>query len=57
MMDYSYRYIDYVTVLAFVKRWHLETNAFYLHFGDITITLDDVKQILEVQVVGKVFYE
>jgi len=31
---------------AFVERWHTETNSFYLPVGDLTITLDDMLNLL-----------
>ncbi|KAM7479421.1 hypothetical protein LguiA_027634 [Lonicera macranthoides] len=52
LVDNTYRYIDYVAIQAFVERWQPETNTFHLPFGEMTITLDDVRQILGVPVEG-----
>ncbi|KAM7465188.1 hypothetical protein LguiB_012750 [Lonicera macranthoides] len=55
LMEHNYRYIDYVAVQAFVERWHPETNTLHFSFGEMTITLDDVKQILGVPIEGECF--
>ena len=43
LVYHSYRFIDYVVVAAFVERWQPDTNTFHLPFGDMTITLDDMR--------------
>ena len=40
---------------AFVERWHVETNSFHLPVGEMTITLDDVSNLLHLPIVGQ-FY-
>jgi len=40
------------SISAFVERWQPETNSFHMPFGKMTITLDDVSQILRIPVVG-----
>lgn len=40
LIEYSYRYIDYDAVSAFVERWHPETNIFHLPFEEMTITFE-----------------
>lgn len=57
LVQYSYKHVDYVTIFAFVERWHLETNSFHMPFGEMTITLDDVVQILKIHVVGTCIYK
>ena len=44
-----------MAVQAFVERWQPETNTFHFPFGEMTITLDDVRQILGVPVEGECF--
>lgn len=52
LVQCSYRTVDKVLVSAFVERWHPETNTFHLPFGEMTITLDDVANILGIPVGG-----
>ncbi|RWR97831.1 serine/threonine-protein phosphatase 7 long form [Cinnamomum micranthum f. kanehirae] len=49
---FSYRYISSPLVLAFVERWQPETNTFHMPFGEMTITLDDVRTLLGIPVTG-----
>ncbi|XP_026383822.1 protein MAINTENANCE OF MERISTEMS-like [Papaver somniferum] len=44
---------DSVVVSTFRERYWLETDTFHLPFGEMTITPDDVKQILDLEVKGK----
>lgn len=53
---FSYRYTDRVLVSAFIERWHPETNTFHFPFGEMTITLDDVRHILNIPVEGLPVY-
>lgn len=39
-------------ISAFVERWHPETNSFHLPFGEMTITLHDVKLIMGLRISG-----
>lgn len=57
LAEYSYKHVDYVTISAFTERWHPETNSFHMPFGEMTITLDDVFQILRIPVVGNCIYK
>lgn len=52
LAKFSYRYTDRVLVSAFIERWHPETNTFHFPFGEMTITLDDVRHILDIPVEG-----
>ncbi|KAG5554363.1 hypothetical protein RHGRI_012028 [Rhododendron griersonianum] len=45
-------YCNKVLLSAFVERWHPETNSFHFRFGEMTITLDDVPQLVGLQVEG-----
>lgn len=56
LAKYSYKHIDRVLVSAFIERWHPETNSFHLPFGEMTITLDDVRHILDIPVDGVPVY-
>lgn len=49
---YTYRYNNSVLLSSFVERWHSETNSFHFRFGEKTITLDDVAQLLGVPIEG-----
>ncbi|CAN0846934.1 Serine/threonine-protein phosphatase 7 long form homolog [Linum grandiflorum] len=37
----------------FIERWQPDTNSFHLPFGEMTITLHDVRYILHVLTDGK----
>ena len=39
-------------IYAFVELWQLETNIFYMPFGEMTITLDDVSTLVGIPVMG-----
>ncbi|KAM7474205.1 hypothetical protein LguiB_021448 [Lonicera macranthoides] len=52
LTEFTYKFIEKTLVSAFIERWHPETNTFHLPFGEMTITLDDVCQILGVPVIG-----
>lgn len=41
-----------VLVFAFMERCHPETNTFYMSFGEMTITLDDVSTLLGIPMIG-----
>ena len=51
----SYDTIDKGLLCAFVERWHPETNSFHLVVGELTITLDDVSNLLHLPIMGQ-FY-
>ncbi|XP_068466603.1 protein MAIN-LIKE 1-like [Phaseolus vulgaris] len=48
----SYESLDRGLMCAFVERWHAETNNFHLPVGEMTITLDDVSNLLHLPIVG-----
>lgn len=48
----EFRRMDSVLISAFVERWHPETNTFHFPWGEITITLHDVVQILDLTIEG-----
>ncbi|RYR31296.1 hypothetical protein Ahy_B01g056098 [Arachis hypogaea] len=43
---------DNALIKASVKRWHAETHAFHLPWGEVTITLQDVEYHLRLRVHG-----
>ncbi|CAN0885429.1 Protein MAINTENANCE OF MERISTEMS [Linum grandiflorum] len=47
------RNLDYGLLEAFIERWQPDTNSFHLPFGEMTITLHDVRYILQVPIKGK----
>jgi len=51
----SYDTIDKGLLCAFVESWHPETNSFHLHVSELTMTLDDVSNLLHLPIIGK-FY-
>ncbi|KAF6138057.1 hypothetical protein GIB67_042962 [Kingdonia uniflora] len=44
--DISYNYYNSTLISAFVERWQPETNSFHFKWGEMTPTLDDVKQLV-----------
>ncbi|XP_026421516.1 protein MAIN-LIKE 1-like [Papaver somniferum] len=57
LAKFPYKHVSRPLISAFVERWYPETNTFHLPFGEMTITLDDVKQILNISVKGKAVNE
>jgi len=51
----SYDTINKGLLCAFVERWHPETNSFHFPVGELTITLDDVSNLLHLPIIGQ-FY-
>jgi len=47
--------IDNDLLSAFVERWHVDTNYFHLLIGELSITLDDMTNLLYLPVVEQ-FY-
>ncbi|XP_062025133.1 uncharacterized protein LOC133741212 [Rosa rugosa] len=52
LVNCSYLIGNRVVVSAFCERWQPETNTFHLPFGEMTITLDDVFNILGIPIQG-----
>ncbi|MCL7032290.1 hypothetical protein MKW94_007827 [Papaver nudicaule] len=50
---FTHKKVDKVLVNAFQERFYPETNTFHLPFGEMTITINDVYQILGLPVEGK----
>jgi len=40
-------------VCALCERWHTETSSFHLYVGEMTITLDDVYNLLHLPIQGR----
>lgn len=47
---YSFTMLDAPLLTAFVERWHKETSSFYLPFGEMNITLDDVSSLFHLPI-------
>ncbi|XP_021742752.1 protein MAIN-LIKE 1-like [Chenopodium quinoa] len=47
-----FKRLDWPLISAFVERWQPDTNTFHMPFGDITILLHDVYNILGLRVEG-----
>ncbi|XP_065853434.1 protein MAINTENANCE OF MERISTEMS-like isoform X2 [Euphorbia lathyris] len=48
-----YPHIDMPLISAFVERWQPDTSSFHMPFGEITIMLHDVWQILRIPIEGR----
>jgi len=53
LCNISYEVGDKGLTLAFIERWHGETNSFHLPIGEMTITLDDVSSLLHLPILGQ----
>nr|XP_027187867.1 protein MAIN-LIKE 1-like [Cicer arietinum] len=51
----SLHMIDGNMISAFAERWHAETSSFHQPFGEMTITLDDVRGLLSIPCTGEFF--
>ncbi|KAK1258502.1 hypothetical protein QJS04_geneDACA017289 [Acorus gramineus] len=56
LVEYSFHAPNRHLISSMVERWHPETNTFHLPFGEMTITLDDVTQIIGIPVMGRAVY-
>jgi len=52
LLHASYENLDSGLLCAFVERCHVETNNFHLSVREMTITLDDVLNLLHLPIVG-----
>lgn len=50
LQRFSLTKIDINLVFAFVERFHLEASSFYMPFGVMTITLDDIACLLHLYI-------
>jgi len=48
----GYFSVTHAMIRALCERWHTETNSFHLPVGEMTITLDDVYNILHIPIQG-----
>lgn len=53
LCNISYEVADRGLISAFVERWHAETNSFHLPIGEMSMTLDDVSNILHIPIAGQ----
>ncbi|XP_052731197.1 protein MAIN-LIKE 1-like [Vigna angularis] len=53
LVNLSYEYADHGLIVALSERWHIETNTFHLPIGEMTVTLDDVMNLLHLPIMGQ----
>ncbi|BAU02127.1 hypothetical protein VIGAN_11156300 [Vigna angularis var. angularis] len=53
LVNLSYEYVDHGLIVSLAKRWHLETNTFHLRLGEMSVTLDDVHNLLHLPIMGQ----
>ncbi|XP_047181243.1 protein MAINTENANCE OF MERISTEMS-like [Vigna umbellata] len=53
IVNLSYEYVDHGLIVSLAKRWHLETNIFHLPIGEMSVTLDDVHNLLHLPIMGQ----
>lgn len=44
---------DNALLTAFVERWHSDTMSFHLPFGEMTVTLHDISNLLHLPIMGR----
>jgi len=49
----GYSTVTHAMVRALCERWHTETSSFHLPVGEMTITLDDVYNLLHIPIQGR----
>lgn len=49
----TYRFVNRIVISVFVERSQPETNTFHLTVGEMTMTLDDVGNILGIPITGR----
>jgi len=49
----GYSSVTYAMIRALCERWHTETSSFHLPVGEMTITLDDVYNLLHLPIQGR----
>jgi len=49
----GYSSVTHAMIRALCERWHTETNSFHLPVGEMTITLDDVYNLLHLPIQGR----
>jgi hypothetical protein len=52
LLDVPWTGVDQSLIFAFMERWYPETNSFHFPWGEMTITLHDVKFILGISIEG-----
>ncbi|XP_014515536.1 protein MAIN-LIKE 1-like [Vigna radiata var. radiata] len=53
LVNLSYKYADHGLIVSLAERWHLETNTFHLPVGEMSVTLDDVHNLLHLPIIGQ----
>ncbi|KAJ1407063.1 Aminotransferase-like, plant mobile domain [Sesbania bispinosa] len=56
LVEGTHSLVDRSLLSAFVERWHKDTSSFHLPVGEMTITLDDVNNLLHIPVHGRFFF-
>ena len=49
----GYYSVTHAMIRALCERWHTETSSFHLPVGEMTITLDDVHNLLHIPIYGR----
>ena len=49
----GYSSVTHAMIRALCERWHTETSSFHLPVGEMTITLDDVYNLLHIPIQGR----
>ena len=49
----GFKIVTHAMIRALCERWHSEISSFHLPVGEMTITLDDVANLLHVPIEGR----
>ena len=52
LLDFHWGHVDHVLISAFIERWHVDTSSFQFPWGDMTVTLQDVKMLTGISMDG-----
>jgi hypothetical protein len=53
LIHVGYSTVTHAMIRALCERWHTETSSFHLPVGEMTITLDDVHNLLHIPIYGR----
>ncbi|KAJ1422821.1 Aminotransferase-like, plant mobile domain [Sesbania bispinosa] len=56
LVEGAHSLVDRIWLSAFFERWHKDTSSFHLPVGEMTITLDDVNNLLHIPIHGRFFF-
>ena len=49
----AHEHVEKTLICAFLERWHRETNSVHMPFGEMTMTLEDIRCLTGLNITGK----